>query len=66
VGPRAGLDDTANKVSLCLTKHHEDAQRSEWSECIDPRFLGLGNNWRSVVNFTLRTLYPGEEPVPTA
>jgi hypothetical protein len=32
----------------------------EGSECIDPRFLDRGTNWRWVVNFTPRPLYPGE------
>jgi hypothetical protein len=33
------------------------------SGCIDPHFLDLGTNWRWVVNFTPRPLYPrGKSP----
>jgi hypothetical protein len=48
------------KLSLCLTNYalrHEDVL---WSGCIDPRILDLGTSWRWVVNFTHRSLYPGE------
>jgi hypothetical protein len=42
-----------SKLSLCL--RHED----NWgSGCIDPRFVDLGTNWRWVVSFTPRLLYP--------
>jgi hypothetical protein len=49
------------KLSLCLTNQalcHEGVWRSG---CIDRRFLDLGTNWRWVVSFTPRPLYPGEK-----
>jgi hypothetical protein len=43
-------------LSLCLIKHY--AMNTY------PRILDLGINWRCVVNFTLRPLYPREKSPP--
>jgi hypothetical protein len=60
VDPRAIVRLTWLKVKLSLCSTNEGV----WgSGCIDPYFPDLSSNWRSVVSFTPRLLYPrGNSP----
>jgi hypothetical protein len=50
------------KLSLCLT-NHEAMETYGGVEVTAPRILDLGTRLRSVVSFTLRSLYSqGEKP----
>jgi hypothetical protein len=47
-----------NNFLLCSVVRHEGV----WgSRCIDPHFIVLGTNWRCVVSFTYRPVYPREK-----
>jgi hypothetical protein len=58
--PWVGFETTIPAFERAKTVHALDLAATviDRSGCIDPRILDLGTNWKWVVSFTLRPLYP--------